>query len=150
MFDINMIKTGTIARTRGGSYAVFFWRQGELYVAEGTGCYKFKIIYTDNGLISDAEKNSSDIMELFEPDSPVIFYITNKYVLENPIWIRREIDWANVKPDTPVFVSNDGNTWKRRHFYEYDCGRIFTYPNGKSAFTALCPSTTPWKYAKLA
>ena len=60
-----------------------------------------------------------------------------------------EVDWSKVEVDTPILVrdSEDGE-WVKRHFAEYEGGKIYAWAGGKTSWTEDCD--TGWKYAKLA
>lgn len=63
-----------------------------------------------------------------------------------------EVDWSKVPVDTPIFVSNDGTNWVRRHFAKVtSLGTIWVYSGGGTSWTV--DTTNPiigYKYAKLA
>lgn len=73
------------------------------------------------------------------------------------IWLNEEyeepeVDWSKVAVDTPIFVRDSAvDNWKKRHFADYDNGRVYTYKLGTTSWTAenqddiIC-----WNYAKLA
>lgn len=61
-----------------------------------------------------------------------------------------EVDWSKVEVDTPVLVSDDGENYLKGCFAQYESGRVFTWANGKTSWTAdgdcdICG----WLYAKL-
>lgn len=65
-----------------------------------------------------------------------------------------EVDWSKVPVDTPVLVSNDKNTWVRRHFatpsLPKDNYTVRTFVDGKTSWSSeerdFCER---WRYAKL-
>ena len=63
-----------------------------------------------------------------------------------------EIDWSKVPVDTPIFVSENGTNWVRRHFAKVtNTGAICVYSDGATSWSA--DTTNPirrYKYAKLA
>ena len=60
-----------------------------------------------------------------------------------------EVDWNNVKVDTPILVRDyEDQGWVRRHFAKYEDGAIFTWSGGETSWTSGC--MIRWKYAKLA
>lgn len=61
---------------------------------------------------------------------------------------RPEVDWSEVKVDTPILVSTDAETWERRHFAKYEDGEVRAWNNGHTSFTEN--NSLIWKYAKLA
>lgn len=72
----------------------------------------------------------------------------------NSEYIEPPVDWAKVKKNTPIVVSETDPECKKdtahRHFaYIDEKGRIMTYTNGYTSW--VCPSiTASWKYARLA
>ena len=71
------------------------------------------------------------------------------------IWLMKEyeeleVDWSKVKVDTPILVRNsEYGEWFKRHFAEYKNGKVYTWDNGYTSWTA-CGDMGAWKYAKLA
>lgn len=60
------------------------------------------------------------------------------------------VDWSKVSVDTKVLVSDNGNTWYKRHFAKYENGSVHVFPDGRSSFTTeVSDIIYPWKYAKL-
>ena len=60
------------------------------------------------------------------------------------------LDWSKVSVDTKVLVSDNGNTWYKRHFAKYENGSVHVFPDGRSSFTTeVSDIIYPWKYAKL-
>ena len=60
------------------------------------------------------------------------------------------LDWSKVPVDTKILVSDNGDTWHKRHFAKYENGSVYAFPNGRSSFTTEVSDTIyPWKYAKL-
>ena len=60
-----------------------------------------------------------------------------------------EVDWANVEVDTPILVRNsEYGEWFKRHFAEYKNGKVYTWDNGYTSWTA-CGYMGAWNYAKL-
>lgn len=60
------------------------------------------------------------------------------------------LDWSKVSVDTRVLVSDNGNTWYKRHFAKYENGSVHVFPDGRSSFTTeVSDIIYPWKYAKL-
>ena len=62
-----------------------------------------------------------------------------------------EVDWNNVKVDTPILVRDVENTvWMRRHFAKYENGYVWTWLDGLTSWTASNDDDMAWwKYAKL-
>ena len=65
-------------------------------------------------------------------------------------YIESDVDWSLVAKDTPVFVSNDKKSWKKRHFAMYKDGMIWVYANGRTSFTDDAMNLMPWQYARVA
>lgn len=72
-------------------------------------------------------------------------------------WLEQEyvepvVDWSNVAVDTKVYVrDSDSEPWKPRYFAKFEDGKIYTWNDGRSSFTASEPeSTLWWKQGKLA
>ena len=57
------------------------------------------------------------------------------------------INWYNESVDTKLLVSNDGETWEKRHFAELKYGRVYCYQFGQTSFTGY--TTDSWEYAKI-
>ena len=57
-------------------------------------------------------------------------------------WLEQEyveppVDWSNVAVDTKVYVRNsDSEPWKPRYFAKFEDGKIFTWTNGATSFSA--------------
>ena len=66
----------------------------------------------------------------------------------NSEYKEREIDWSKVPVDTPIYVWNDGNTYKR-YFAGYDKidNMIIAFDNGGTSWTSV--TTTKWDNAKI-
>ena len=61
-----------------------------------------------------------------------------------------EVDWGKVEVDTPILVRNsEYGEWFKRHFAEYKNGKVYTWDNGYTSWTA-CGDMGAWNYAKLA
>lgn len=63
-----------------------------------------------------------------------------------------EVDWNNVKVDTPILVRDNENiAWMRRHFAKYENGAVYAWREALTSWTASHDDDmTWWKYAKLA
>ena len=76
------------------------------------------------------------------------------YMLQT-IWLMEEYeepetDWSKVEVDTPILVRNsEYGEWFKRHFAEYKNGKVYTWDNGYTSWTA-CGYMGAWNYAKLA
>ena len=57
-------------------------------------------------------------------------------------WLEQEyveppVDWSKVPVDTKVFVrDSDSDPWKPRYFAKFEDGKIFTWINGATSFSA--------------
>ena len=59
-----------------------------------------------------------------------------------------EVDWNEVKIDTPIMVRDSENgDWFKRYFAEYKNGKIYTWDNGHTSWETS--RMIEWKYAKL-
>ena len=71
------------------------------------------------------------------------------------IWLMEEyeepqVDWSRVEVDTPILVRNsEYGEWFKRHFAEYKNGKVYTWNNGYTSWTAG-GDMGAWNYAKLA
>lgn len=61
-----------------------------------------------------------------------------------------EVDWSKVKVDTPILVSNDGVSWKERHFAKYEGGKVFCFCGGATSWSNGGFDAILCEYAKLA
>lgn len=60
-----------------------------------------------------------------------------------------EVDWSNVKVDTPILVrDNEGQEWARRYFAKYEDGTVYSWDVGCTSWSAY--GLTAWEFAKLA
>lgn len=98
-------------------------------------------ILKSNGLCSDTDCKACQMLcmiwlseEYKEPEEP-----------EEP-----ETDWSKVEVDTPILVRNiECGEWFKRHFAEYKNGKVYTWDNGYTSWTA-CGDMGAWRYFKLA
>lgn len=77
--------------------------------------------------------------------------LQNIWLLEN--YEEPKVDWSKVAVDTPILVrDNEDDKWEKRHFAEYEDGRIYAWNNGLTGWFLNYDSgcMTAWKYAKLA
>ena len=57
-------------------------------------------------------------------------------------WAKQEygestVDWSKVPVDTKVYVrDSDSDPWKPRYFAKFEGGKIFTWTNGATSFSA--------------
>ena len=60
-----------------------------------------------------------------------------------------EIDWNEVKVDTPILVRNsEDEEWHKRYFAKYDkYGLVYTWKSGRTSWTE--EDLAVWSYAKL-
>lgn len=63
-----------------------------------------------------------------------------------------EVDWSQVKVDTPILVRNyESSKWIKRCFSEYRSGEVYAWKYGATSWTANNEyAVSSWKYAKLA
>ena len=60
-----------------------------------------------------------------------------------------KVDWTQVEVDTPILVRNSEHSeWFKRHFAKYKNGKVYTWDNGYTSWTA-CGYMGAWNYAKL-
>ncbi len=65
------------------------------------------------------------------------------------------VDWENVPADTKVFVSDDGENWRKRYFKHYDNGNIrrrhVCFADGRTSWSNKDNHEgIGWEYCKLA
>lgn len=62
------------------------------------------------------------------------------------------VDWSKVKVDTPIFVrDSEDDVWKCRYFAKYDCGRVYTWADGRTSWSnKIADIPISWKYVQLA
>ena len=63
-----------------------------------------------------------------------------------------EVDWNEVKVDTPILVRDSENTeWLKKYFAKYENGHVYVWNLGRTSWTAPNnKSVSAWQYAKLA
>ena len=62
-----------------------------------------------------------------------------------------ETDWSKVEVDTPILVRNsEYGEWFKMYFAKYKNGKVYTWDNGYTSWTACGNIIGAWKYAKLA
>lgn len=63
-----------------------------------------------------------------------------------------EVDWNEVKIDTPILVRDSENTeWLKKYFAKYENGHVYVWNLGRTSWTAPNDkSVSAWSYAKLA
>ena len=62
-----------------------------------------------------------------------------------------EVDWNEVKVDTPILVRDSENEeWLKKYFAKYEDGLVYVWNLGRTSWTAPNKSVSAWKYAKLA
>lgn len=60
-------------------------------------------------------------------------------------YIEPTVDWSKVPVDTKVFIRDyDSQPWRPRYFAKFENGKIYTWNDGRSSFTALEPRATSW------
>lgn len=67
-------------------------------------------------------------------------------------YVEPPVDWSKVPVDTKVFVrDSDSDSWSPRYFARFEGGKIFTWTNGATSFSAKgFYDVTWWKQGKLA
>lgn len=109
---------------------------GKEYKVEG---HTYEVVESFNGNLNLKNINTYGYIESELP----LIYIINSEFEEN-------IDWSKVPVDTKVLVSDNGNTWYKRHFAKYENGSVHVFPDGRSSFTTEESDIIyPWKYAKI-
>ena len=59
-----------------------------------------------------------------------------------------EIDWNEVKVDTPILVrADEEEAWDRRYFAKYENGHVYAWVGGCTSWTE--ENASAWKYAEL-
>ena len=59
-----------------------------------------------------------------------------------------EVDWNQIKVDTPILVRQGKNgEWLERHFAKYENGDVYAWVDGQTSWTGS--DEIKWKYAKL-
>lgn len=62
---------------------------------------------------------------------------------------KTEVDWSNVKVDTPILVRDDEcGEWERRYFAKFEDGIIYAWNSGRTSWTE--DHIRHWNYVKLA
>lgn len=101
--------------------------------------YTYKVVESFNGNLN---LKNIDTYGYIESELPLIDIINGEF--------EENIDWAKVPVDTKVLVSDNGNTWYKRHFAKYENGSVHVFPDGRSSFTTEESDIIyPWKYAKI-
>lgn len=60
-------------------------------------------------------------------------------------YVEPPVDWSKVPVDTKVFIrDSDSQHWRPRYFAKFENGKIYTWNDGRSSFTALEPEFTSW------
>ena len=61
-----------------------------------------------------------------------------------------EFEVLGLKVDDKIEVSDDGEVWSKRHFARIEGGKVLTWFNGKSSFSAHSQiDITKWPYARI-
>lgn len=57
----------------------------------------------------------------------------------------------DIKVDTPILVSNDGENWHRRYFAKNEKDCVYTWDNGTTSWSSyhMIMAMSAWEYAKL-
>jgi hypothetical protein len=60
-------------------------------------------------------------------------------------YVEPPVDWHKVPVDTKILVRDSENeAWRKRHFAKFENGKIYTWNDGRSSFTAFEPESTSW------
>lgn len=60
-----------------------------------------------------------------------------------------EVDWSNVKVDTPILVrNNECDKWTKRYFAKYEDGWVYVWLGGRTSWNEA--NMIVWNFAKLA
>ena len=76
---------------------------------------------------------------------------TLQLIFLNEEYQKPETDWSKVAVDTPILVCDtktDG--WIKRHFAEYEDGKVYAWEYGKTSYTSRKGECNFWNHAKLA
>ena len=67
-------------------------------------------------------------------------------------YVEPPVDWSKVPVDTPILVRDSENEeWRNRYFAKYRDGRVFSFSNGATSWSAENNEDCAWwEYAKLA
>ena len=67
-------------------------------------------------------------------------------------YVEPPVDWSKVSVDTPILVRDHENEeWRNRYFAKYRDGRVFSFSNGATSWSAENNEDCAWwEYAKLA
>lgn len=67
-------------------------------------------------------------------------------------YVETPVDWSKVPVDTKVYVRDfDSAYWNHRYFAKFEDGKIFTWANGTTSFSAKgLDDVTWWNQGKLA
>ena len=116
-----------------------FYREEILKAAKSNDiCKGFINTILHNGNCIDIDCDSCQV--LFN------FWLEEEY--EEP-----EVDWSKVEVDTPILVSDDKESWRKRYFAEFENSSIYAWESGATSWSVdedYDSRTTLWKYAKLA
>lgn len=66
-------------------------------------------------------------------------------------YVEPKVDWSKVPVDTPILVSNSGETWFPRYFAKYENGIVYVWSGGATSWSADNPNDfSIWPFGKLA
>lgn len=60
-----------------------------------------------------------------------------------------EVEWWNIKQDSPILVSKDGKRWVKRYFAMYKNNKVYAYNFGMTEWSSN-GKMKEWNYARLA
>ena len=124
--------------------------------------YKDKILELSNKkFIVAFDKEEKQVCHKVNCADCAFFKLDMPCVVNFTLWLCEEyqeppVDWSTVAIDTPILVSNSTEKWHKRYFCKYEDGKVFTWLNGSTSWTAddipaiTTKRYTSWDYAKLA
>ena len=67
-------------------------------------------------------------------------------------YVEPPVDWSKVPVDTPILVrDSEDEEWRNRYFAKYKDGRVFSFSNGATSWSAVNNENCVWwDHAKLA
>lgn len=133
----------------------------------GIDCLYCKLIVTQAGY--ERKYLYSESLSFYAGKRIEVKQGINSYLFFNPngintilpsVWltdiepIKKPVDWSKIKVDAKVIVwDNQGIGKAKRHFAKYECGQVYTYPDGLSSWTVdsvnNCCIPKAWDNAEL-
>lgn len=121
--------------------------------------------------MTNYEKYRDEIMELNTNEDVLKFYNDigcyneihatsgRAEILKTICWMMSEykepeVNWSKVEVDTPILVSGDNKSWRKRHFAKYENDMVYAWDSGTTSWSAeedlYDDKLISWSYAKLA